>query len=116
LPDARLLPLLAIIPGVVLAAAAVVQEALPLWRAGVLPPVGEETVGEMIQFGFLVLLVIGIWIIGFVPAVALYLLGVLLYKARMRPVSAVIYCAVLMASAYQLASMMLMHLPPGRLF
>jgi hypothetical protein len=116
LPDARLLPLLAIIPGVMLAATALVQEALPFWRGAALPAIGEEAVGELVQFGFLVLLVLGIWIVGFVPAVALYLCGVLWRMARMHPVSALIYCTILMASAYQLASMMLMHLPPGLLF
>jgi hypothetical protein len=116
LPDARLLPLLAIIPGVVLAATALVQEALPFWRGAAIPAIGAEAVGELTQFGFLVLLVLGIWIVGFVPAVALYLFGVLWRMARMHPVGALIYCAILMASAYQLASMMLMHLPPGLLF
>jgi putative tricarboxylic transport membrane protein len=116
LPDARLLPLLAIIPGVALAAAALVREALPFARGAAVPPFGTEAVGELTQFGFLVLLVLGIWIIGFVPAVALYLFGILWAKARMRPINAFVYCAVLMAFAYQLTSQMLMHLPPGMLF
>jgi hypothetical protein len=116
LPDARLLPLLAIIPGVALAATALVQEVRPFWRGVALPALGEEVVGELVQFGFLVLLIVGIWTVGFVPAVALYLFGILLRKARMHVVTAAVYCALLVGFAYWLASLMLMHLPPGMLF
>ena len=116
LPDARLLPLLAIIPGLVLACVALMQDGLPFWRGSAALMIDEEVAGELIQFGLLVLLVLGIWIVGFVPATAVYLLGILLRMARMRPLAAVVYGAILVAGAYELASLMLMHLPGGLLF
>jgi TctA family transporter len=116
LPDARLLPLLAIIPGLALACMALVSDALPFWRRTAALAMDEEVRDELIQFGYLVLLVAGIWIVGFVPATAIYLLGVLLRMARMHPVSALVYGAILLTGAYELASLMLMHLPAGLLF
>jgi TctA family transporter len=116
LPDARLLPLLAIIPGLALACLALVHDALPLWRGAATLAIGEDASGELIQFGLLVLLVVGIWIVGFFPALAVYLVGILVTMARMRPVNATVYSAVLLAGAYAMADLMLMHLPAGLLF
>ncbi|MPZ57323.1 MAG: hypothetical protein GEU91_12650 [Rhizobiales bacterium] len=116
LPDARLLPLLAIIPGLVLACMALIQDGLPFWRGTARLAIEDELGAELIQFGFLALLVGGIWIIGFVPATAVYLLGILLRMARMSPVGAVAYSVILVTGAYQLASLMLMRLPVGHLF
>jgi hypothetical protein len=78
--------------------------------------IGEGAAGELVQFGLLVLLVVAIWIVGFFPALAVYLVGILVTMARMRPVNAAVYSAVLLAGAYMLADQMLMHLPAGLLF
>jgi hypothetical protein len=116
LPDARLLPLLAIAPGLALACAAVALDARTFRRRGAVPGIGAEIGGELVQFGLLVLYIAGVWLLGFVPATAVYLLGILLGLARMRPVGAAAYGAILLAGVHELASLMNMRLPAGLLF
>ncbi|HXV83646.1 MAG TPA: tripartite tricarboxylate transporter permease [Candidatus Binatia bacterium] len=116
LPDARLLPLLAIVPGLLLACMALAQDSLQFWGRRAALKIGEEIGAELIQFGFLALYIASIWMFGFAPATAVYLLGILLGLARMRPIGATIYGAILLAGAYELALLMNMHLPAGLLF
>ncbi len=116
LPDARLLPLLAIVPGLALACIATVTVALPFWRREKALKLGAEIRAELIQFGLLVLYISGVWMVGFVLATSVYLLGILLGLARMRPIGAVVYGAILLTAAYELAILMNMRLPPGLLF
>lgn len=116
LPDARLLPLLAIVPGLALACMALVQDGLQFWGHNAALEIGDETGAELTQFGFLALYIAAIWMFGFAPATAVYLLGILLGLARMRPIGATIYGAILLAGAYELAILMNMHLPAGLLF
>ncbi len=116
LPNARLLPLLAIVPGLALACMALVEDGLPFWRRGAALAIGEEIRAELTQFGFLVLYLFGIWVAGFVPATSVYLLGILVRLARMRPIGAILYGAILLVGAYELAILMNMRLPAGLLF
>ncbi len=116
LPDARLLPLLAIVPGLALACMGLINDLLPFWRRDTVLTLGKEIRAELIQFGLLALYVFAIWMLGFVVATAVYLLGILLGLAKMRPVGAILYGAILLAGAYELAVLMNMRLPAGLLF
>lgn len=116
LPDARLLPLLAIVPGLALAGIALAQDVQVYWRRLAALEISGEIGDELIQFGFLALYIAGIWLFGFIPATAVYLLGILLALARMHPVNATVYGAILLAGAYALAILMNMRLPAGLMF
>ena len=116
LPDARLLPLLAIVPGVALAVTALAQDVFVFKKTGARLAVTGDVGAELVQFTYLALLIAGVWTLGFFPATAVYLLGILFFVARMRAASAVVYAAALLAAAYELASLMNMRLPAGMLF
>ena len=49
-------------------------------------------------------------------ATAVYLFGILWHLARLHPISAMDYAAILLACAYWLADLMNMRLPAGLLF
>lgn len=120
-PDSRLLPLLVIVPGLVLAAYQLTGE-LAGWSRddspGEDPGVAEEEraalpLRELKQFGVLALYLAGAAVVGFHPASAVFVVASLLARARMRWWTAALYTAVLLAVLDRLAWVLAMHVPPG---
>ena len=97
--------------GKMLACTALVRDGLPFRGRGAGLEVGKEVGAELVQFGFLALYIAGIWLFGFFLATAVCLLGILLGLARMRPLGAAVYGALLLVAAYELAILMNMRLP-----
>jgi len=115
--DARLLPMIAIAPGLALALLVTVTD---LMRRHWLRPLlgsqsGRIVASELRQFLYLIAFAVGIFLVGFKVAAAFYLLWVLLSAARMRLHWAAAYAAVVVAAAWTLADVMRLSLPPGLL-
>jgi putative tricarboxylic transport membrane protein len=121
-PDARLLPLLAAVPGTVLATIQLflVLRGRDVRGRGQDEGEGDEPKGglrdEVRQFGLVALYLVLVWVAGFHGATALFLGGFLIRFARLRPPSAVAYAGVALA-VFQVLTMILgLRWPPGLLF
>jgi putative tricarboxylic transport membrane protein len=120
-PDSRLLPLLAIGPGLGLAIFQLVSD-LAGWTAAE-GSVGAEDAGvpeeerprlplrELTQMALLGLFVAAVAVVGFHVAALAFVVGTLVVRARMRPVWAVAYAVVLVVALDRMAMLMSMRLP-----
>jgi hypothetical protein len=113
-PGARLVPLLAAIPGAVLAALQVVRSLRGRSLAGGEGPASlADLRGGLLGFlglgGFLTLS----WVIGFHVAAVVFMLVFSLGPARMRPVSAVLFTAVTVGFFMGMSTLMGLHVPEG---
>jgi hypothetical protein len=113
-PAARLVPLMAAIPGAALAAVQVVRSLLGRSLAG---DEGQAS-GADLRVGSLGLLGLGafllmIWVVGFHVAAVAFMLAFTLGGARMRPVSAVLFTAVTVGFFAGMGTLMGLHLPSG---
>jgi putative tricarboxylic transport membrane protein len=110
-PNAQLLPLVAIIPGLALSALVLMRESLRFLRARdafVIDAAAEHSViGVMLAYGA------GIAFFGFNIATAVFLLFVLIVYARMRPAMAVVYGAVLIVAINGMFVLMRVGPPSG---
>jgi putative tricarboxylic transport membrane protein len=112
-PDARLLPLIALIPGVLFAALALLGDASRrVWRK---TDTSEPTLipQQIFQFAILFGYVVAVWLFGFGPATILYLLGILLVRSGLNPLVAAAYAGLVYVGALQLANLMNLLLPRG---
>lgn len=120
-PDSRLLPLLVIVPGLVLAAYQVAAE-LAGWSRDDSPGedlgVPESERGrlprrELVQFGVVACYVLATGVVGFHAAGAALVLATLVVRARMAWWSAALYTGVLLVLLDRLAWALNMRLPVG---
>jgi hypothetical protein len=109
--DSRLLPMLAILPGLVFAAATVLQS---------LRARGEGVTGDRFSepYYLLALIAYGIamWAIGFNLATAALLIWMLFWCARMRPLTGLIYALLVFAAIHGLFKLMNFAPPAGTFF
>ncbi|MGH2404053.1 MAG: tripartite tricarboxylate transporter permease, partial [bacterium] len=122
LASARLLPLAVAIPGVVLGSVQIIQEV-----RGRSVPVGEDDDGAsqniqrtrqtrriaLIYLAGIALYYVLVYLIGFRLASALYMLGLLLVGARMRPLPAVLYTAATMVFIEWFGGLLGLRWPAG---
>jgi hypothetical protein len=122
-PEARLLPLAIVTPGVILALLQFVNE----WRR---PWQGDEDElaasseasrrstarSELLHFSGLVLFGLALWLFGFYVATISFMLAILLFKARMQWWSALIYTATVVIILDRMAAFVNIRLPPPFLF
>ncbi|MBI2585752.1 MAG: tripartite tricarboxylate transporter permease, partial [Rhodospirillales bacterium] len=115
--DARLLPMIAIVPGLGLALLVTATDLMRRhWLHGIAgSQSGRVVASELRQFLYLIGFAVGIFLVGFKVAAAFYLLWVLLSAARMRLHWAAAYAALVLAAAWMLADLMRLALPPGLL-
>jgi len=115
--DARLLPMIAIVPGLGLAILATATDLMRRhwFRRIAGSRSGRIVASELRQFLYLVAYAVCIFLVGFKVATPFYLLWVLLSAARMRLHWAIAYAAVVLAAAWALADLMRLALPPGLL-
>ncbi|MDE0059921.1 MAG: tripartite tricarboxylate transporter permease [Defluviicoccus sp.] len=112
--DSRLLPSLAIVPGFVFA---VFVLAARLRRLGGLqrPPGGVTRYREPFFLMALVVYGVLVWAVGFNIATAALLAWMLFYCAGMKPLTGLIYGAIIFAAAHGLLTLMKLEAPPGAL-
>ncbi|MDR7484671.1 MAG: tripartite tricarboxylate transporter permease [Armatimonadota bacterium] len=113
-PGARLMPLVAATPGLVLAAVQVVRVLQGRSTMGDEEPPSQADrraglFGFAVLAGFFTLL----WLAGFHPAAAAFMLVFLLGPARMRPGPALLFTAATIATITGLGALLGVHWPPG---
>lgn len=123
LPQARALPMFAIIPGVALATLAFGRD---LWAGHWFKRLAAVTAEsgdgrsvvreELVQFLMLAAYAAGIWIVGFYLATPVYLAWVLVARAKMRVHNALLYGAALLGAVYGLIVLLRSPPPSGLLF
>ncbi|MGQ0572116.1 MAG: tripartite tricarboxylate transporter permease [Armatimonadota bacterium] len=113
-PGARLVPLVASVPGLALAAIQVIRSLQGRSLAGDEGPPSQAdlragTMAFLALGGFFILL----WAVGFHVAAVAFMLLLTLGPARMRPLSAVPFTAVTIAALTGLGTLLGVHWPPG---
>jgi TctA family transporter len=120
--DARLLPLLAAVPGTVLASVQLVRAGrgeVPSAEEGEgdeKDDAGDRRVGrELGQLAVIAGYLLGVWLVGFHLASVLFVFGFLTHRARMRGLPAAVYTMVTLVFFHVLGLAFGLRWPPGML-
>ncbi|WP_029029792.1 tripartite tricarboxylate transporter permease [Salinarimonas rosea] len=112
-PDSRLLPMLAIAPGLILGAFVVVRETRRALGEGVVSD--SAAVAEIPYLLTILAYGVGIWLVGFDIATIALLIWMLIGCARMRLATGIAYAALILATIHGMFVLMRVSAPAGLL-